>query len=590
MAGGEVSAAGHSTQAVFSQGSDVHIDDRLALLTPSSETFSPDEARLLAPFFTNTDRSVVALRNLPEVTKGALFSRYSRTAKGVRRLFLDEFYGQPDVVMQDSGVLTAENDSALRKAEAFYGRVLSDYGDDSVGELGGAHIAFQDISQIAAKAIEDSRIGAAYLEKSTRYVRFDDKVNGRYKYYRDRRILASPLAAEFTACMDGLFDAYARSFPLMTAYLERKHPIDDIVFDNALTGASERYADISDEEFKKSALFAYNQALRARACDSLRCFLPLASLTNVGVYANGRTHEYILTKLYADALDEMNTLAAAANHELEQVIGPFIKRAGNERGLAHQQYLRQRRAAQARWAKAVQPAPTTGPGCKVSLLRYDDDALDSVVAAILFPYSDYAEADLLQTAAGLSNDTKARIVADYVGERQNRRHKPGRAFERASYTFELCLNIGEYRDLQRHRVCTPARQQFSTGIGYDVNPDVAAVPEVRALYEDALARADVLYQRMAGEMPAEAQYAVPMGYRVRYTMQMNLREAFHLIELRSGEQGHRDYRQTAQQMYQAIKAVHPELVQGMTFVNMTPDIAMGRLRAEMRSARRKLER
>lgn len=568
----------------------MHIDDRLALLTPSSESFTPGEARLLAPFFTNTDRSVVALRNLPEVTKGALFSRYSRTAKGVRRLFLDEFYGQPDVVMQEAAAPADESGHVVDRAAAFYARVLSDYGDDSVGELGGAHIAFQDISQIAAKAIEDSRIGASYLEKSTRYVRFDDKVAGRYRYYRDRRILASPVAAEFVAAMDHLFDAYARSFPLMIGYLERKHPIESITFENALSGAAVRFGDITDAEFRKSALFAYGQALRARACDSLRCFLPLASLTNVGVYANGRTHEYILTKLYADALDEMNTLAFAANHELAQVIGPFITRASNERGLAHQAYLRQRRAAQERWAKAVQPPPATGPGCKVALLRYDDDAIDSVVAAILFPYSDYPEADLLQTAAGLSAETKARIVADYVGERQNRRHKPGRAFERASYTFELCLNIGEYRDLQRHRVCTPARQQFGTALGYDVNADVAAVPAVRALYEEAMARAAALCSRLASDLPAEAQYAVPMGYRVRYTMQMNLREAYHLIELRSGEQGHRDYRQTAQQMYQAIKTVHPALAQGMTFVNTTPDIAMGRLRAEMRSARRKAGR
>jgi thymidylate synthase ThyX len=565
----------------------MNMDERLGLLTPSSETFTSDEARLLTPFFTNTTRSVVALRNLPEVTKGALFSRYSRTAKGVRRLFLDEFYAQSDAAMQPAAAPVAEDESSLRKAEAFYARVLSDYGDDSVGELGGAHIAFQDISQIAAKSIEDSRIGVAYLEKSTRYVRFDDKVDGRYKYYRDRRILASRFGDAFVVCMDRLFDDYARSFPLMTAHIEQQHPIADIVFENVLDGQTQRFADIQDDEFKKSAQFAYNQAVRARACDSLRCFLPLASLTNVGVYANGRSHEYVLTKLFADPLHEMNTLAYAANHELEQVIGPFIRRAVSERGLAHQEYLRHRREAQMHWAKAVQPAPLTTAPCKVTLLRYDDDALDSVAAAIIFPYSDYSESDLLQTVAGLSLEAKERIVADYVGQRTNRRHKPGRAFERANYTFELCLNIGEYRDLQRHRVCTPARQQFTTAIGYDVNPDVAAVPPVRAMYEQNMARAHDLFGRMAGEMPAEAQYAVPMGYRVRYTMQMNLREAFHLIELRSGEQGHRDYRHTAQQMYEAIKSVHPELARGMTFVNMTPDIPMGRLRAEMRSARRR---
>lgn len=561
--------------------------DRLARLTPSSERFTAEEERTLLPFFTNTSRSVVALRNLPEATKGALLSRYSRTAKGVRRLFLDEFYGQSDVVMQAGAPQAGEDDQTLHKAEVFYNRVLSDFGDDSVGELGGAHIAFQEISQIAAKAVEDSRIGVSYLEKSTRYVRFDDKANGRYKYYRDAHILASAFGDEFVACMDHLLDAYSASFPLMTEHLQAQHPLGGIVFDNALSGQSLGFADIQDEEFRKSALYAYNQALRARACDSLRCFLPLASLTNVGVYANGRAHEYILTKLYADPLDEIQTLGFAANHELEQVIGPFIRRASNERGLAHQDYLRRRRQSQEHWAKIVQPAPPVNAPCKVTLLRYDADALDSVVAAILFPYSDYAEADLLQTVAGMPAGAKERIIADYLGERSNRRHKPGRAFERANYTFELCLNIGEYRDLQRHRVCTPLRQQFTTALGYDTNPDVADAPQTKAMYEQAMERAESLFRRMSPEMPAEAQYVVPMGFKVRYSMQMNLREAYHLCELRSGEAGHRDYRHTAQEIYQEIKAVHPELARGMTYVNMTPDVPMGRLRAEMRSARKR---
>ena len=174
--------------------------ERLSRLTPSSESFTPEEKRSLAPFFTNADRSVVAMRNLSEATKGALLSRYSRTAKGVRRLFLDEFLGQGAAVAPSS---PAEDEESLRKAEAFYNRVLSDYGDDSVGELGGAHIAYQDISQIAAKAIEDGRIGASYLEKSTRYVRFDDKVNGRYKYYRDKSQAVVDAEAEPAAAAPG---------------------------------------------------------------------------------------------------------------------------------------------------------------------------------------------------------------------------------------------------------------------------------------------------------------------------------------------------------------------------------------------------
>src|SRR5581483_3240657 len=185
-------------------------------LTRSSEELTPEEAQRVAPYFTNTDRSVVALVNLPEVVKGALFSRYSRSAKGVRRLFLDEFLGQTFEVSETSKVSTAD---ALARAEAFYARVLSDYGDDSVGELGGAHIAFQEISQIAAKTLEDHRIGLSFLEKSSRYVPFDDKVNGHYRYYRDRALLGSRYAEQVIAHLDGLFDAYASMLPLMMAHL-----------------------------------------------------------------------------------------------------------------------------------------------------------------------------------------------------------------------------------------------------------------------------------------------------------------------------------------------------------------------------------
>ncbi|MCI0476066.1 MAG: FAD-dependent thymidylate synthase, partial [Anaerolineales bacterium] len=185
-------------------------------LTPSSERLSPDEMRRSEPFFTNATRSIVALRNLPEVIKGALFSRYSRSAKGVRRLFLDEFLPQRDLGIADFA-RTTPVDAA--RAEDFYRRILSDYGDDSVGELGGAHLACQDVSQIAAKAIEHGRIGISYLEKSSRYVPFDDKVNGQYRYYRPHKILESRFGADYIATMDALFDAYARNLPRMIDHL-----------------------------------------------------------------------------------------------------------------------------------------------------------------------------------------------------------------------------------------------------------------------------------------------------------------------------------------------------------------------------------
>jgi len=571
-------------------------------LTPSSEELSAAEAARIAPYFSNAERSVVALVNLPEVVKGALFSRYSRSTKGVRRLFLDEFFGQRELALQTFEVLETSKvltDDARAQAEAFYARVLSDYGDDSVGELGGAHIAFQEISQIAAKTIEDHRLGLSFLEKSSRYVPFDDKVRGSYRYYRDRTLLASRYGAQVLEHLDGLFDAYAALLPRMIHYLETMHPIDAIEFENALTGEIAPFAKISDQDFHRSASFAYKQAVRAQACDLLRCFLPLATLTNVGVWGNGRALEYLLLGLLADPFPENQTLGRAGAHELERVIGPFIKRADDAKGKQLQEYAQARRAAQKRLAEKFladgetspvprHPSSVTFPSSPVTLTRFDPDAVDAVVGAILFAAADLSKECVMERVRGLSDDAKAEIVRAYVGPRGNRRHKPGRAFEHARYEFDLLINIGEFRDLQRHRVVTPDRQAYTTAHGYDTSAQIQAVPEIVNAYHAAMERADELYRALADEYPNEAQYVVPFGYRVRYNVELNLRELYHWCELRTAEQGHPDYRLTSQQMYYAVRAAQPLLVEGMTFVNLNPNPPMSRLRAEMRRARKRM--
>lgn len=582
------------------------LDDFAARLTPSSEVLSPDEARRIEPFFTNTTRSVVALKNLPEVVKGALFSRYSRTAKGVRRLFLDEFLPRHDLgIVADAGAPQVDT----TRAEDFYRRILADYGDDSVGELGGAHLACQDISQLAAKAIEHGRVGISYLEKSSRYVPFDDKVNGQYRYYRPRAILESSFRQEYVNTLDALFDAYAQHLPRMVEHLAYVHPIPTLEFEDAQTGNVWRYSEMRDDDLRQRAQTAYRHALRARACDALRCFLPMATLTNVGVWGNGRALEYLLIRLYADPLEEMQIIAQAAHYELAQVIGPFVKRADNANGKMFQEFLRAMRehacvltreflVAEGRRTKdegrKTEACPERSEGTeddvrrtndKVTLVHYDADAVERVVAAILYPASDLPKTEILNRVRAMSAEEHARIIHAYVGERKNRRHKPGRAFEHATYEFDLLLNIGEYRDLQRHRLVTAERQLFTTAHGYTVDDDVARVPEIRAAYVQAMERAAALYERLARVMPFEAQYVVPFGFRVRYNLRLNLREAYHLIELRSAPQGHPDYRHTAQAMFRAIQAVHPLLVAPMKFVDLTSDVPLGRLRAEMRKTR-----
>lgn len=321
----------------------------------------------------------------------------------MRRLFLDEFFGNSDVVLdktfkvsETSNVLSDTAD-ARAKAEAFYTRVLSDYGDDSVGELGGAHLAFQEVSQIAAKTIEDHRIGLAFLEKSSRYVPFDDKVNGQYRYYRDRNLMASPYGTRVLEHLDGLFDTYSAMLPRMMAYLEQTHPIDDIEFENAITAEIQTFAQITDQEFSKSASFAYKSAVRAQACDLLRCLLPMATLTNVGVWGNGRALEYLLLNLLADPFTENRGLGRAGALELSSVIGPFVKRADDDKGKRLQEYLQGRRVTLNELRKKyLDPAGKdlsreTKPD-KVTLVHYDNDAVEAVTGAILFGASDWEKA------------------------------------------------------------------------------------------------------------------------------------------------------------------------------------------------------
>src|SRR5262245_23064201 len=159
------------------------------------EDFSSTEQQNLTPFFTNLTEPIFGLK-LPQEVAGALFSRYSRSTKSLRRIFLDEFLGNSDLLLHQlpgNQQTTEEHSAALKKAREFYDRVLIGYGDDSVAQLGGAHVACEQISNVAAKLLEDARIGIAPLEKSTRYVRFDAKDQyGEYLFYKEPNLMASP--------------------------------------------------------------------------------------------------------------------------------------------------------------------------------------------------------------------------------------------------------------------------------------------------------------------------------------------------------------------------------------------------------------
>jgi thymidylate synthase ThyX len=520
-----------------------------------------DEEAVIAPFVTNTKGSIFGLRNLPEVVKGALFSRYSRSDKSLRRILLEEFIQAPESDFVDIVGIASDNVQdqlvAVRRAEEFYDRVLIGYGDDSVAELGGAHIACEGVSNIAAKALEDSRIGIAPLEKSTRYVPFNRKVEGRYRYYREPSIMASSHSIRYEAALDRLFDTYSSLIDPLLHWVRGRIPRDG--------ATSER---------------AYNSATRAKALDLLRGLLPMATLTNVGFFGNGRAFEYLLTKLAASAHQEVRDIGQEMQAQLDLLIPSFVKRAKTERGAQYSRYLQSSREAIATIARGLPQFETTASEPSVQLVEYDPDAELKVVAAILYPQTALPLAELHVYAAALSADERTQIIDAYIGERRSRFHRPGRAFEEPYYTFDLLADLGTYRDLHRHRMLSQERQQYSVRHGYITPPEIeeaSLVTEYRAVLEQA---AEVV-ELISHDLPDAAQYAVPFAFRIRWRIKLNLREAYHLIELRSARQGHPSYRVIAQEMHRQISAVHPSLTSGMRFVDLA-NYDLERLASEQR--------
>ena len=545
--------------------------------------FTADEQKSLAPFFTNLDRNVFGLK-LPQEVAGALFSRYSRSTKSLRRTFLDEFLGDPELGLKDLlGAQTAASDdsAALKKARAFYDRVLVGYGDDSVAQLGGAHLACENISNVAAKLIEDARIGIAPLEKSTRYVRFDQKDStGNYLFYREPKIMASPHRDAYLEVMNLLFDTYSRQMEPMIEFVSQSLPIEQLEVRDPTTGKSLSYADAkTDEKLRRWAETAYRATVRAHACDVLRSYLPAATLTNVGIFGVGQAFEYLLSKLYSHELSEAKELAASMHGELNQLIPSFVKRAQVNEYLVRAAAVAK---ASAREALSTDSIESNEP---VALIDYDRHAEEKIIAAILYPHARQPLQQLRQSAARMSAEERRKILEEYFAKRRHRRDKPGRAFENVYYTFDIIGNLGLYRDLHRHRILTQERQDFTTTHSYDT-PQELEEAGFKPEFDHCMARAAELYEKIYRELPGEAQYVVPFAYKIRWYMKMNLREAVHLCELRTMPQGHPDYRFIAQEMWRRIQAVHPALAEVGKFIDWK-SYRLGRLQSEMRTEYKK---
>ncbi len=529
-----------------------------------SDTFTVDERAVLSRFFTNVDKPVFALINLPEVVKGALFARYSRSPKSLRRLFLDEFYDKPEMGIDQ--IADGGTDSALvslKRAEGLFDRVFSQFGDDSVAQLGGAHIACEQASNILTKVLEWGRL-AAYLEQSTRYIFYDQKMEDRYRYIAPPEIEAGPLFSEYAETVDWLFDEYSELVHTCVPFFEKQSPKQE--------GDSN---------------FVYNSSIRARACDAARGLLPAATFSNVGIFASGQAFESMLIRMNSHPLEEARDYARMMLEELRKVIPSFLKRVDlPNRGVAWSNYYQENHEAMGRIASRIDDEPEITE--EVTLVEWDPDAEDKITAAALYAHTDLSDTQLSAVVKNMSDADKAEVIRAYVGDRQNRRHKPGRGMERSFYRFDVLSDFGSFRDLQRHRMLTLDWQRLGVRHGYSTPPVIADVGWTQR-WDDAMGRMVEFHGAVLKQHgPDVAQYIVPFGFKLRYSMQFNAREAFHMLELRTSQQGHPDYRRVCQAMHTLIreKAGHTALANAMSYVDHN-DYDLGRLEAERRAEKRR---
>jgi thymidylate synthase ThyX len=490
-----------------------------------SDDFTQEEVAVLTPYVSNVNRPIYALKNLPEEVVAVLFAYYSRSRESLRRNLL-KLIQERDIDLElrinASSREEAELTAAKEKARAFHEKWVVGYGHASVAEHAVVHLAIEDVSIIATKLIEDTRL-ASFTEKSTRYVLFDDQ-----RFFRVPRLMQSPHAGLYTATVRSLLDTYVALVPKVVGCIKARAP---------------RRAPQNER--------AYETACSARAYDLLRYFLPASTLTNLGLTINARALEHLLTKLLSHPLEEARAIGMAMKIEAEKVVPTLLKYADcNPYMVETDQAMRQLGQELAAQRESMEtPA--------VTLVRFPEAAEEHLAAAILYGYSDISWVQVVDRVDKLGRDARGRIIDAYL-QRRGPHDQPLRALEHLYYTFDIVLDYGAYRDIQRHRMATQTRQDFSTRHGYSVPEDIVAYG-LGDIFHQCMAQAGKAYDRIAEEHPLEAQYVLPLAYRVRVLFTWNLRELSHFIQLRSAKQGHPSYRRIAQQVYEEIERVHPLL-------------------------------
>jgi thymidylate synthase ThyX len=498
-----------------------------------TEQFTPEEINALKPYVSNTNRPAFVVQNLPEEVVAVLFAYYSRSKESLRRNLLKLLVDR-DLDMTGRVVVEEDDDEKLanarEKAKQFHEKWVVGYGHASVAEHAIAHIAIEDVSIVASKIIEDNRL-ASYTEKSTRYVVFDPE-----KYYKAPELDGTEFAKLYHEVTSAMMNKYAELTPQAMEEIKRRIP-----------------------QREGQTNLAYNAACRAQACDVLRYILPAATFTNIGLTVNGRALEHLITKMLSHPLREARDFGAAIKQEAASVVPTLLKYAN------YNAFIDDTNREMSRLTDELMNSQTTFDTTSkteakhngVTLVHYDRDADNKLVAAILYEYTHANALDVEARVRQMSGEEKERVIDEYL-KRRDKWDEPLRALEHIYYTFDILVDYGAFRDIQRHRMATQTNQLLTNAHGYETPQEINDYGYDK-IFTELVERGGEAYEKIAVNFPYEAQYVLPLAYRKRAMFTWNLRSLHHFISLRSAKQGHVSYRDIAQKVYQELIRVHPLL-------------------------------
>ncbi len=539
-----------------------------------TDELTDKEKDILKPYLTDVDSKVFSLRQLNPEVIGAALARYSRAPTGFKETVAREFLnpdGTPNEV----------------KGSEMIDRVVNKFGDESVAELAVAPLCIEEVSNLMTKIIEDCRIGGSPIEESTRYVLYDQQREGRWRYVRPTNIMESGLGEKYVETMDFIFDTYAALVDPMQDLFRKRLPAEKFEIEVERGGevVKAKGSELKDDNEKRAHRIAYSFTIRSAACDVIRCILPASTQANVGIVGNGRFFSGLISKLLTEDLVEARDLAGKIKEALDHQIPTFIKRAGRKNYNADIHKKMQALCDELFKGVAIK---TTA---EVVLLEDEPgDYETNMMASMIFPFVQHSTQQIREIVKSLPENKRKEIFATYIGKRQSKRDRPGRALEYGyPIQFDIIAGFAEYRDLQRHRMLTQQRQDMGVVLGYSVPDEIEEVGRLDVVQECFQRSENLHSELMRAGMRQEAQYASLFNHFIRWNMGMNLRELGHFTELRTQKAGHPKYRRVCQKMAQLYLKRHPEMEPVLKHVDYNDyDQSITRAEQEARTARKSL--